>query len=198
MPRSELDGELGELVVTDAVRRDEHEPARVGRIAQAEADDGVTEQLRGAVDDRDEHVVERGAPGDGALDPHEPGEEPLSLLELVAQSPVVLVELELDLEVRPEAFLLGEVAEADDHAVDAGDVAAVGQERLDRTPPIAFTHAQPQRPLAVVVADDLGEALGDVLEVVGMHDVERHRPGVVGRRDDGRTEERRARRCWRR
>ncbi len=177
-------GELGELAVTYPVRRDEDEAARVGRIAQAQAHDGLAEELSGAVDDRDEHVVERGASGDRALDPHQAGQEPLTLLELGAQRPVVLVELQLDLQVRPEAFFLGEVAEADDHTVDPGDVVPVGQEGLDRTPAIAFAHPESQRPTAVVVGNDLGEAFDDVLNVVGMHHVERLRPGMVGRRDE--------------
>ncbi len=189
MPRSELDESWGSSSVTYPVRRDEDEAARVGRIAEAQAHDGLAEELSGAVDDRDEHVVEWGAPGDRALDPHQAGQEPLPLLELGAQRPVVLVELQLDLQVRPEAFLLGEIAEADDHTVDPGDVAAVGQERLDRTPAIAFAHPESQRPTAVVVGDDLGEAFDDVLNVVGMHDVERLRPGVVRRRDERCAEE---------
>ena len=145
MPTSELE-RAGGARCHDPVRRDEYEAARVGRIAEPEAHDGLAEELCGAVDDRDEHIVEWGAPGDRALDPHQPGEEPLPLLELGAQRPVVLVELQLDLQVRPEAFLLGEVAEADDHTVDPGDVAPVGQERLDRTPAVAFAHAESQRP----------------------------------------------------
>ena len=45
-------------------------------------------------------------------------------------------------------------------------------DRFDRTPPVAFAHAQSQRAPAFVVGGDLGELLGRVLGVVGMHDVE--------------------------
>ena len=65
----------------DADRRGGDQDARIGRVEQTQRDDVLAQQLTRACDDRVEHVLQRLAGRDGALDPRQPLKQGLLLVQ---------------------------------------------------------------------------------------------------------------------